>query len=268
MSSLKGKVAIVTGSGAGIGQATAEVLADRGASVVVADINAAAGEAVAAGIRDRGQHAVAVATDVSDEAQIQHMVETAVSTFGGVDILHNNAGLHSPELIAHDTEIAAIDAALFERVLRVNVIGTTLAAKYVIPRMISRGGGVIINTSSATGVLGELTRPMYGTSKAAIIGLTRNIATEYGKQGIRSVAIAPGIILTPSVQAAVPREAQEAITRHSLTPRAGLPTDIAYAVAFLASDEAGFITGITIPIDGGLTAHFPTYAEELAATRP
>lgn len=268
MSNLNGKVAIITGSGSGIGQATAEVLAERGASVVVADINAEAGEAVAAGIRERGQHALAVATDVSDEAQVQHLVDTAVSTFGGVDILHNNAALLSPDVIARDTQITDIDPALFERVLRVNVIGYTLTAKHVIPQMIGRGGGVIINTSSAAGVLGELIRPMYGTSKAAIIGLTRNIATEYGKQGIRSVAIAPGIILTPSVQATVPPEARAAITRHSLTPRAGLPTDIAYAVAFLASDEAGFITGITIPIDGGLTAHFPTYAEELAATTP
>jgi NAD(P)-dependent dehydrogenase (short-subunit alcohol dehydrogenase family) len=107
---------------------------------------------------------------------------------------------------------------------------------------------------------------MYGTSKAAIIGLTRNIATQYGKQGIRSVAIAPGIILTPAVEATVPPEAREAITRHSLSPRAGVPADIAFAVAFLASDEAEFITGITIPIDGGLTAHFPTYADELASS--
>jgi NAD(P)-dependent dehydrogenase (short-subunit alcohol dehydrogenase family) len=171
MSTLNGKVAIVTGSGSGIGQATAEVLAERGASVVVAGINAEASEAVAAGIRERGQHAVAVATDVSDEAQIQHLVVTAVSTFGGVDILHNNAALLSADVIARDTQITDIDAALFERVLRVNVIGYTLAAKHVIPQMISRGGAVVINTSSAAGVLGELSRPMYGTSpKAAIIG--------------------------------------------------------------------------------------------------
>jgi NAD(P)-dependent dehydrogenase (short-subunit alcohol dehydrogenase family) len=108
-------------------------------------------------------------------------------------------------------------------------------------------------------------RPMYGTSKAAIIGLTRNIATQYGRQGIRSVAIAPGIILTPAVAATVPAEMQSALLRHSLVPRPGHPEDIAYTVAFLMSAEAAFITGITIPVDGGLTVHFPSYAEELEA---
>jgi NAD(P)-dependent dehydrogenase (short-subunit alcohol dehydrogenase family) len=128
-----------------------------------------------------------------------------------------------------------------------------------------REGGVIINTSSAAGVLAELIRLTYGTSKAAIIGLTRNIATQYGRQGIRSVAIAPGIILTPAVAATVPAEMQNALLRHSLVPRPGQPEDIGYTVAFLMADEASFITGITIPVDGGLTVHFPSYAEELEA---
>jgi hypothetical protein len=134
-------------------------------------------------------------------------------------------------------------------VLRVNVIGYTLGAKYAIPHMIERGGGVVINTSSASGVLGEYIRPMYGTSKAAIIGLTRNIAAEFGKQGVRAIAIAPGTILTPAARAVVPADMLDLMARHALTPRVGVPEDIGYMVAFLASEEAGFITGVTIPVD-------------------
>jgi len=262
---LQDKVAIVTGSGSGIGRATATVLAERGASVVIADINPAAAKTVADELQERGLSALAVTVDVSDEGQIVSMVEAAVSEFGGLDLLHNNAALLGPEVISRDLAIVDLDAELFAQVLRVNVTGYLLSAKHAIPHMLERGGGVIINTSSAAGVLAELIRPMYGTSKAAIIGLTRNIATQYGRQGIRSVAIAPGIILTPAVAATVPAKMQSALLRHSLVPRPGQPEDIAYTVAFLMSDEAAFITGITIPVDGGLTVHFPSYAEELDA---
>ena len=154
---------------------------------------------------------------------------------------------------------------MFADVLRVNVIGYMVGAKHAVPHMVRRGGGVVINTTSNAGLQAELIRPMYGTSKAAIIGLTRNIATQYGKQGVRSVAVSPGVILTPSVKANVSEEAVARLARHSLTPRVGTPEDVAELVAFLASDEAGFITGITIPVDGGLAAHFPTFAEELDA---
>jgi len=232
---------------------------------VIADINPAAAKTVAVELQERGLSALAVTVDVSDEGQIVSMVEAAVSEFGGLDLLHNNAALLGPEVISRDLAIVDLDAELFAQVLRVNVTGYLLSAKHAIPHMLERGGGVIINTSSAAGVLAELIRPMYGTSKAAIIGLTRNIATQYGRQGIRSVAIAPGIILTPAVAATVPAKMQSALLRHSLVPRPGQPEDIAYTVAFLMSDEAAFITGVTIPVDGGLTVHFPSYAEELDA---
>jgi NAD(P)-dependent dehydrogenase (short-subunit alcohol dehydrogenase family) len=262
---LQNKVAIVTGSGSGIGRATASVLAERGASVVIADINGTAAKTAASDLQGRGLSAISVTVDVSDEDQIIGMIGAAVNEFGGLDFLHNNAALLSPEVISRDLAIVDFDGELFAEVLQVNVTGYLLSAKHAVPHMLERGGGVIVNTSSAAGVLAELIRPMYGTSKAAIIGLTRNIATQYGKQGIRSVAIAPGIILTPSVAATVPEEMQSALIRHSLLPRPGLPEDIAYAVAFLMSDEASFITGTTIPVDGGLTAHFPSYAEEVEA---
>jgi NAD(P)-dependent dehydrogenase (short-subunit alcohol dehydrogenase family) len=265
MTRLDGKIAIITGSGSGIGQATATLLAERGAAVIIADINGPAANAVADGLQERGMSAVATTTDLGDEDQIADMVQIAVREFGGLDILYNNAALLAPEVMARDAAITDIDADLLARVLRVNVSGSLLGAKHAIPHMLARGGGVIINTSAGGGLLGELVRPMYGTSKAAIIGMTRNIATQYGKQGIRSIAIAPGIILTPAVAATIPPKAQASLTRQTLLPRAGRPEDIANLVAFLVSDEAAFITGITIPVDGGITAHFPTYAEELDA---
>jgi NAD(P)-dependent dehydrogenase (short-subunit alcohol dehydrogenase family) len=265
MARLDGKIAIITGAGSGIGQVTAALLAERGAAVIIADINGQAAKAVADGLQERGLSAVASTTDLGDEAQIADMVQVAVREFGGLDILYNNAALLAPDVMARDMAITDIDADILAQVLGVNVSGSLLGAKHAIPHMLARGGGVIINTSAGTAFLGELVRPMYGTSKAAIIGMTRNIATQYGKQGIRSIAIAPGIILTPAVAATIPPEVQASNIRQTLLPRAGRPEDIANLVAFLVSDEAAFITGITIPVDGGLTAHFPTYAEELDA---
>jgi NAD(P)-dependent dehydrogenase (short-subunit alcohol dehydrogenase family) len=262
MSSLTGRVAIVTGGASGIGEATAEVLAERGASVVIADLNGPGGQAVAARIRDRGHAAIAVTTDLGLEDQIENMVRAACAEFGGIDILHNNAALISPTVMARDTQITEIDADLFSDVLRVNVIGSLLAVKYCVPHMIARGGGVVLNMSSVGGVQGGLAQPMYGISKAAVIGFTRNIAAEYGKQGIRAVGIAPGTIMTPGLEATVSAQTRATYLRHSLTTRIGTPADIAYLVAFLASDEAGFITGITIPVDGGLTTHSPTLADQ------
>ncbi|MFJ4770956.1 SDR family NAD(P)-dependent oxidoreductase [Streptomyces uncialis] len=262
---LRNKVALVTGGGSGIGRATALVLAERGASVVVADINAEAAKEVAADLAARGLEAVSVAADVSDEEQIRRMTATAVTAYGGLDILHNNAALLSPDVLARDRSITEIDGELFARVLRVNVLGYTLSAKHAIPHMLARGGGVIVNTSSAAGIQAELVRPMYGTSKAAILGLTRSIATQYGKQGIRAVGVAPGVVLTPALSDNLTPEQQLGLTRHTLTPRVGTPEDIAYLVAFLASDEAGYITGTTISVDGGFTSHFATYCEELTA---
>jgi NAD(P)-dependent dehydrogenase (short-subunit alcohol dehydrogenase family) len=265
LGNLERKVAIVTGSGSGIGRAAAALLARRGAAVAIVDIDADAASAVAAELAADGCRAIAVPTDVEVDSEIQHAVETTVDHFGGLDILHNNAALLDPAVMARDTTILEADGALMERVLRVNVVAYMLAAKYAIPHMIARGGGVIINTSSVSGVQAELVRAMYGTSKTAVIGLTRNMATQYGKQGIRAVAIAPGVIVTPTMRAQAANGFVDAMVRHGLSSRAGEPEDVAELVAFLASDAAGFITGITIPIDGGITAHLPTFAEDLDA---
>src|ERR1700680_686523 len=267
MSSLSGKIAIVTGAGSGIGQATADVLAPRGVSVVVADINSDAVKRVVQGRRDDGLHATGAAVDVADEGQIQAMVDTAVREFGGLDILHNNAALTGGDAAARDDAIIDIEAEVFDRVLRVNLAAYALAAKHAIPHMIKRGGGVIINTSAITAGLPELVRPMYSMSKGGVNALTLNIAAQYGRQGIRAVGVAPGVIVTPAVHKIIPQRMLDGFARHTLTPRLGTPEDVAYLVPFLVSDEAGFITGETINGDGGMTAHYPNYADEVEALK-
>jgi NAD(P)-dependent dehydrogenase (short-subunit alcohol dehydrogenase family) len=262
MIDLKGKVAIVTGAASGIGRSSATAMAAQGAAVLIADINGPGAEAVAAELRGRGLTAIPLTVDVAHEPQIEAMVAKAVEEFGGLNILHNNAALFAPEVLAKDLTVVELDAEVFIRVLRVNVLGYALGAKYAIPAMIRGGGGVIINTASTTGHASESSRPMYGTSKAALLGLTRNIATHHGKQGIRCVSISPGIIVTPNVASALPADYLEHTLVHNLNTRLGRPEDIGNLVAFLASDEAGFITGVDIRADGGLLSHFPGYAEE------
>lgn len=263
MAELEGRVAVVTGGASGVGAATARVLAREGAAVVVADINATGAEAVAKSIEAAGGRAVPAAVDVAEEEQVAAMVATAVREFGRLDLLHNNAALQTPEVMSRDTVITEIDPALWERVMRVNLIGYALGAKHAIPAMLGGGGGIIVNTTSGTGLLGEPSRAAYGTSKAAIIGLTRSIATQYGKQGIRCVALALGLVATEALQANLPAPVQEMMLGHHLTPRFGLPEDVAEVVSFLASDRAPIITGCTIPVDGGFTAHTASYADEL-----
>ncbi|WP_405539515.1 glucose 1-dehydrogenase [Streptomyces sp. NBC_00075] len=264
MAELDGKVAIVTGAASGVGAATARVLAREGAAVVVADINAGGAEAVAKRIRAAGGRAVPAVTDVAEEAQVAAMVDVAVREFGRLDLLHNNAALAGPEVMTRDTLITEIDPELWDRVMRVNLRGYALGAKHAIPAMLESGGsGVIVNTSSGTGLLGEPSRSAYGTSKAAIFGLTRSIATQYGKQGIRCVALALGLIATEALKANFAQPVQDMMTSHHLTPRLGEPEDVAEVVSFLASDRAAFITGCAIPVDGGFTAHTASYADEL-----
>lgn len=258
MGRLDGKIAIITGAASGIGKATAQRVAAEGARTVVADLNAAGAEDVAAKIAAAGGEATAVQADLGEVGSVRAMVEAAVTTYGGLDILHNNAA--ATHLAAtRDLPIGAADPDVWDETMRINVRGTMAAIQAAVPHLIARGGGSVINTASGSGLTGDLRNPAYGASKAALINLTRYVATEFGKQGVRCNAISPGFIVIGEKPG---REAVHAtMLRHALTPRLGRPGDVAALVVFLASDEAAFITGQNICVDGGMLAHQPFVAD-------
>ena len=264
MGRVEGKVAIVTGAASGIGAATAQLLAEHGASVVVADMNVERAEAHAAAIRASGHEAIAIGFDLGDEASIAALIERTVDELGGLDVLHNNAA--ATMISARDDgPVSTADAGVWDDTLRINTRGTVLAIKHAAPHMIERGGGSIINTSSGASLLGSLGPAAYGASKAAVNSITQYAATEFGKQGIRVNAIAPGMILTEATTASGHAEHLLPImVANMLTRRAGQPLDIAYMVLYLASDESAFVTGQVLCVDGGMTAHQP-YVSELRA---
>jgi NAD(P)-dependent dehydrogenase (short-subunit alcohol dehydrogenase family) len=257
---LAGKVAIVTGGSGGIGGATVSEFAAEGAAIVVADIDEAGAKLHAATVNEAGGNAIGIGVDVSDENAVREMVSAAVDTFGRLDILHNNAAATGDSL--QDDDLVEMSVDLWDRTMAVNLRGPMLGCKHAIPRMLERGGGVIINTSSGAGTLAEPVRTAYGASKAALNSLTRSVAVQYGKQGIRSVAVAPGITLPPErLEQIAETEWFQMMSRHHLTPRLGTPRDIAKLVAFLASDDAGFITGCVFAIDGGIVIPTPYTSE-------
>ena len=251
MKRLKGKVAIVTGAGSGIGEATARLMAREGASVVVADIDGFAAKRVA----DELSSAVAAEVDVSDESSVTRMVEIAVESFGGLDILHNNAT--DSKTNATDTDIVTLDMELFDRLVAVNLKGVVMGCKHAIPHMLARGGGSIVNTASIEAFVGRGVRAVYGASKAGVVLFTKAVAAQYGSRGIRCNAVAPGLVLTPAVKNMTPEQV-EASSRIYPMPRLCEPKDVANAVLFLASDEAGFVNGTTLMVEGGATVFMPS----------
>ena len=257
---VEGKVAIVTGAASGIGQATAELLAAEGASVIVADMNGPGAEKVAAGIRASGGRAVSQATNVAVESEIVRMIGRAVSEFGGLHILHNNAAMTAGHEHANDLDLLTMTVEYWDRSFAVNLRGAMLAAKHGIPVMIRGGGGAIVNTSSNQSLAGDLSQFAYSAAKAGVNALTRSIATTYGRKGIRCNTVSPGHIATPASLASVSQEMSDAIVEHNLIPRPGRAEDLAHAVLYLVSDEASFVTGQLISIDGGQMAHLPHYA--------
>ena len=258
MGRLDGKIAIITGAASGIGRVTAERVAAEGARTVVADLNEAGAHEVVAKIAAAGGAATAVPVDLGDTDSVRAMVGAAVAAYGGLDILHNNAAATALAATV-DLPVSEADPAVWDETMRVNLRGTMLAIQVAVPHLIARGGGSVINTASGAGLAGDLRPPAYGASKAALISLTRYVAAEFGRQGVRCNAISPGFIVIPEKPG---REAVHAtMLRHQLTPRLGRPEDIAALVVFLASDESAFITGQNICVDGGALAHQPFLAD-------
>lgn len=259
MGRLAGKVAIVTGGGGGIGSAVVRRFVAEGAKVAVADVFADSAQAVAGPL---GDAAKAVQFDAADPASVEAMVESTVSHFGRLDILHNNAAMTDPAKHPLDTDAVTIPIEIWDEIIDINLRGYLLGCKYAIPHMLKGGGGSIVNTASNSGTAGDLARIAYGSSKGAIITMTKYIATQHGHQNIRCNSVAPGVVLTEALEATSPG-LKEIIKRHVLTPEFGTPDDIAALVAFLASDESRYITGENISISGGGLSHQPHYADLL-----
>lgn len=250
---LKDKVAIVTGAASGIGAATATLFAKEGAKVIVADINQQGGAQVVESIRSAGGIADFVRADVSKHADIRAMIEFAVKTYGGLDVLVNNAGL---EITKNEVDTTEEE---WDRVFDVNVKGVFLATKYAVPEMKKRGGGSIVNISSAYGIVASNGFAAYHASKAAVRHLTKATALAHIKEGIRANVICPGVIDTPMLQAAYknamdPVAMEEIFLRGQPIGRAGRPEELAYGCLFLASDESSFCVGADLSIDGGFVA--------------
>lgn len=252
---VEGLTAVVTGAGSGIGAATAALLAEEGAAVVVADIAADAGEGVAAAIRDKGGVALAVATDMGEPAQVEALITRAVDEFGGIDVLHNNAA--AMNLTRSDPELTGVDLDVWNRQLAVNVTGPMLAARAAVPHMLRAGGGSIIHTASVEAVRASEARTGYSTTKAALLGLSRSIAVQYGPQGIRSNALLPGPTISDEARARIGPEAQAMFADYVMAPATSEPRDQAHVVLFLASPESWFVNGQEIVVDGGFTSYLP-----------
>jgi NAD(P)-dependent dehydrogenase (short-subunit alcohol dehydrogenase family) len=254
--SFEGKTAIVTGAGRGIGRATAHLLASRGADVVCADWDEESAKTAAETINADGYRAVAITVDVGDETAVEQLASNTIREFGRIDCLFANAALHGFGTVTETTP------EYWDRMLGVNLRGAYLCIRSVIPEMIKTGGGSIVATSSDCAIRTCAQSAAYVVSKIGLVGLIRSVAVDYGSSGIRANIVTPGVTDTPGMREAYStgeRTPEEGMTRAAaLSPlnRIARPQDLAAAVAFLLSDEAAFITGENLVVDGGMTVTY------------
>lgn len=244
---LENKVAIITGAGSGFGRATAELYTKEGAKVVVVDYNEETAQQTVAGIRENGGEAVAVKADVSNESDVKHFIQTAIDTYGQIDILFNNAGIYAPGTV----EDTSMDD--WNRSLNVNITALFLASKYAIPYLKETKGN-IINTASAGGIIGFPDAISYATTKGAVISFTRAMAVDYAEAGVRINAICPGTGVTGMTKDLLEiDEIYQGFVAPIPMKRLGEAKDVANAALFLGSNQASYITGHALPVDGGWT---------------
>jgi NAD(P)-dependent dehydrogenase (short-subunit alcohol dehydrogenase family) len=252
---LSGKVSIITGAGGGMGRTAALMFAAEGAKIVVAEFGEAAGKETVRLVRDAGGEATFVKTDVSRESDAKAMVDHAISTFGRLDVLYNNAGV-MPEA---DHSVIDTDVATWDQVMAVNVRGVFLGCKYAIPAMVEQGSGSIINIASFVALVGcSVPQDAYTASKGALLALTRSLAVQFGPNGVRSNAICPGPVETPLLMDWLVKDEEAKRIRLARNPtgRFGKPEEIVYMAMYLASDESRWTNGAQLVVDGGITVNY------------
>jgi len=256
MSRLEGKVALITGAGNGMGRAASLLFAGEGARIVVVDAVADAGHDTVAAVTDAGGEAAFVQADVSDEAQVAAMVAFATDTFGALHVLYNNAGIFP----ADDGGVTETAVDTWDRVMDVNLKGVWLGCKHAVPALIGSGGGSIVNVASFVALMGAATPQIaYTASKGGVLALTREIAVEHARNGIRANSLCPGPIDTPMLRTLMsdPEWARRRLA-HIPMGRPGHAEELAKAALFLASDDSSYMTGSALVVDGGITAAYVT----------
>ena len=256
---LAGKAIVITGAGSGIGRVTAERLAAEGARLMLGDIDGDAAEATARTIRASGGEANARVVDVTRDAQVAALVKATLDAYGALDGAFNNAGIEE-----ENHKVAEVDEALFDRVMAINVKGVWLCMKHQTAAMAAHGGGSIVNTASVAGLVGAPRKAAYAGSKHAVVGMTKSVAAEYARQGIRVNTVCPGIIRTAMMERAIEQaaaagyasEEKQRLFHAAMHPlgRVGEAGEVAEAVRWLLSDASSFVTGHQLAVDGGLTA--------------